>query len=101
MYTIQNIQGFDAAFRADIMLDGKKVMTVSNDGRGGCHRYSDHREVYDAFVAMAQKWGAENGAKSMVEIHDRWVGYHMDGVQLGLTAQRYLNFSLADVLALS
>jgi hypothetical protein len=101
-YTIQNVQGFDAAFRADIMLDGKKVMTVRNDGRGGCHRYDfENRAVLDAFTAMAQKWGEENGATSMVEIHDRWVTYHMDGVQLGLTAKQFLNFSLSDLLAIS
>lgn len=42
-----------SCFSATVVLDGKVAGTVSNDGRGGCHRYSDH-STYDRLEAHAR-----------------------------------------------
>lgn len=35
-------------FQAELWIDGKKACIVSNDGKGGAHRYSDYRAVREA-----------------------------------------------------
>ena len=42
------------AFTADLHLDGSKIASVGNDGKGGCHRYDfDNGRLYGAFLKWA------------------------------------------------
>ena len=50
-------------FEAVLTKDGKDVLTVSNDGHGGAHRYAYDRtkDGFDEFVAFAEQWEQESG----------------------------------------
>ncbi len=54
-------------FSAYITLEGEKILAVSNDGNGGCHRYDgvsgDHeafREALRAFEDYARHWNQDD-----------------------------------------
>jgi hypothetical protein len=49
-------------FTATLYLDGKRIGTVENDGRGGVNRYHfPDRANRDLFMAYAKGWGEETG----------------------------------------
>jgi hypothetical protein len=59
------------AFTATIHMDGKRIGTASNEGRGGCNRYSfDSREAEAAFQAYAREWAEATGAAEETSEHD-------------------------------
>lgn len=35
-------------FQAELWIDGKKAGTVSNDGKGGAHRFTDYKAIQEA-----------------------------------------------------
>jgi len=60
--------GCGVAFTATITKDGKKVLTVENSGRGGCHTYggvgsdwAGWREAEAEFEAFAKEWNKNSG----------------------------------------
>ena len=69
--TARNIRTFrhSPAFELTLHIDGKPAATVSNDGRGGCHRWAPTdgnyravralRDRIDAAVTAATGWDLE------------------------------------------
>lgn len=64
-------------FNADITVNGKVVLHVSNDGRGGCNRYYPARGmcrgVIDQLITDARVWGEQFGYPYDFEVEDTWV----------------------------
>ncbi|MCW2763825.1 MAG: hypothetical protein JWR85_4026 [Marmoricola sp.] len=78
------------AFYAEIKLNGKLVGEVSNDGRGGCDRYSfKDRENRELFTKTAQELMGES--EPGAEVEDKFVTrlflvHGLNSVRTGLVA---------------
>lgn len=100
-WTIKNFRGHDAAYACDVFLDGKKVISARQDGRGGCNVYHTYPDApagtLAAFKEMAREWGIANKAPYLSEIEDQWVIFQHDGPIMNWTAERFLNMTLEDL----
>ena len=64
-------------FQAEITINGKVVLHVSNEGMGGSNRYYPARGmtrgVIDQLVSDATAWGKQFGYPYDFEVEDTWV----------------------------
>lgn len=67
------------ALEGFICLNGQKIMSVENSGRGGCNIYrplnGQTYQVVNDFRVEAQKWAISNGYENPIEPEDIWVIY--------------------------
>ncbi len=60
-------------FNAEIALNGKVVIWVSNSGQGGCNLYRGDRATREQFSTEAKEWGKQFGYPYDFEAEDTWV----------------------------
>lgn len=78
-------------FSAPILLNGKKVGIIADEGNGGCTmtRFKD-RSVETAFQAACKAWAMANGASgTYLEAESEFWGWYEDERVKGITAEAY------------
>jgi hypothetical protein len=91
-----NGHGDSRTFEATICKNGKPILTVMNDGWGGCNCYqsvSYHErtvETEDQFKADVKSWMKQFNC-NMIEPEDTWVEWWQVERPYGVTAEAYLH----------
>jgi len=87
--------GDSPTFSATICKDGKPILTVMNDGWGGCNSYQTlnyHErtvETEDQFSSDVKSWMKQFNCDS-IEPEDMWVEWFQYSRPYGVTAETYL-----------
>lgn len=76
-------------FQAEITLDGKKVLDVTNHGSGGPNMYYGDRALINQLNADAKVWGKQFGYPYDFEVEDTWVEWAAREKKYGKLAVDY------------
>lgn len=80
-------------FQATILLDGKKVGTVSNDGHGGCDWLhftdKDAETLFGEEAAKLPAWEYDDG-KTIERGHDGFTQWLLEEAEMRKLAKKYL-----------
>ncbi|MFW6047309.1 MAG: hypothetical protein ACOCP4_05955 [Candidatus Woesearchaeota archaeon] len=90
--------GDSPTFSAEITLNDKPVIHVSNDGWGGPNLYSNlhakSKDYVKDFLNDAKEWWSKNSNRSAIECEDLWVDWYVNKKEFGVTSIDYIkNFN--------
>jgi hypothetical protein len=80
-------------FSAKICLNGKPIISVSNEGCGGPHNFHPLVGTYagiDKFLEDAKAWCEQFGYKDPMEPGDFWVDWYTGSRPYAITAAKYV-----------
>jgi uncharacterized protein YxeA len=95
--TFEDGHGDSETFYAEITYKGKKVISIENDGRGGCNNYSimasklndidPLKEINSLFEKQLEAWHTEFGIEKFED--GRWFDYMTKYKKFGMTPTEF------------
>jgi len=78
-------------FRCDVKLDGKKVLTISNDGWGGENCIDGYTHDVDAFLLATKQWAKSLGGEDKFMTDEFYIEWVTMDKPYGVSDKDYMN----------